>query len=182
MDVVNSNMINLQIGKNNEIIITIAPEANKVPRQLREKIVKVVADALAVDIEIISQASVSLLGEIVDANGWRYAIPAQITKMAKSGQAGWITLCENHVGYENKVEITSLASEVKAKFSNIFGSTFEGSLAIGIAKSFQKLIDLNFISYEEYNPDPNNPKWKRRRYWVTPQQAKNLQRIGHKES
>lgn len=146
-----------------------------------------VANLLGVDIDEALRKATTLehvttsLGEIIDANGWRYAIPSEIIALAQSGQAGWVTLCVHHVGEKNRVEAGQLAKEVKAKFSNIFSSRFEGYLAIGMAKSFQKLIDLKFISYEQYNPDPNNPGWKRRRYWVEPEQAKNLKQISQQE-
>jgi len=180
----NLDRLNIQVGKNNETIITIYPDADKTPRELRVLILGTVANLLGIDINealrkvTTPELTASSIGEIVDAHGCRYAIPSEINTLAKSGKAGWVTLCESHVGEKNKTEATQLASEVKAKFSNMFGSSFEGYLAIGIAKSFQKLIDLKFISYDEYNPDPNNPGWKRRRYWVELEQAKKLKKIG----
>ncbi|MEM3697533.1 MAG: hypothetical protein QXQ94_08570 [Candidatus Bathyarchaeia archaeon] len=180
----NLDRLNIQVGKNNETIITIYPDADKTPRELRILTLDTVARLLGIDISealrkvMTPELTASSIGEIVDANGCRYAVPSEINSLAKSGQAGWVTLCENHIGERNKTEANQLASEVKAKFSNIFGSTFEGYLSVGIAKSFQKLIDLKFISYDEYNPDPNNPGWIRRRYWVEPEQAQKMKKIG----
>jgi hypothetical protein len=179
----NSDRLKITVGQNNETVITIQPDADKAPRQIRAYIVKTVADLLGIEFkEVLTeetlQSSAPTLGEIIDANGSRYVIPSEMTRLAKSGQAGWVILCESHVGHGKAVEATQLAREVKAKFSNLFGQETDGSVATGTAKSFQKLIDMKFVSYEEYNPDPSNQDWKRRRYWVEPEQAKKLKRMG----
>jgi len=179
----NSDRLKISVGQNNETVITIQRDAEKVPRQIRTQVVKTVADLLGIEFkEVLTeespQLSVPTLGEIVDANGWRYVIPSEMTRLAVSGQAGWVLLCENHIGHSKGIEATQLATEVKAKFSNLFGQKSDGSLATGTAKSFQKLIDIKFVSYEEFNPDPSNQDWNRRRYWVEPEQAKKLKRIG----